>query len=262
MRSLLKLTFQPYRTLAIDWGSEAVRAKLYYNMEIGQPVDKLLQHVSFIQDKDLDRREVEGQFTSHIYPFDITTPNPSGDSVYPGNNRLLHRRSISSKLGMYAVVGISDEVSKQSPELAELRALVLQKPELKQTIRTGIKQMIYLVLRKVHQALVLAKEPSAPRVDAIALTIPAQWTIEFEEEYGELLNSAWERVFNSEAPQLIFLSEGQTNAHYAFFRDTAQAAHDRQYLSEREFFDIGMSKNAVLIIDAGGHSTVSRTKCI
>lgn len=210
-----------------------------------------------VQEIPVDRREVERQFTSHIYPYDNTSPNPPGEVVYPGNNRLLARRSISSKLGMYAVVGISDEVARQSPELQELRAQVRQKPELKRVIRIGIEQIMYRVLRKVHESLALSRENVPGVIDAIALTIPAQWTIEFEDEYGELLTSAWHRVFDCPAPQLIFLSEGQTNAHYAFYRDSVQAMQDRQHLSHRDFFDIGRSKNGVLLIDAGGHSTVS-----
>lgn len=225
----------------------------------GQLAEKLLQHISVIQDITVDRAEVKRQFTSHIYPFDNTSPNPPGEVVYPGNNRLLGRRSISSKLAMYAVVGISDEVAIQSPELQKLRVQVRQKPELKRIIRIGIEQIMYRVLRKVYESITLNPAPMPRVIDAIALTVPAQWTIEFEEEYGELLLSAWYRVFDSRAPQLIFLSEGQTNAHYAFYRDTVTAAHDRQHLSHREFFDIGQSKNAVLLIDAGGHSTVSLT---
>ncbi|KAG6354006.1 hypothetical protein INS49_004977 [Diaporthe citri] len=242
-------------TLAIDWGSEAVRAKLYYKMGDGQPAEKLLQHISIMKDIQIDRREVKRQFTSHIYPYGNTSPNPPGEDVYPGNNRLPGRRSISSKLGMYAVVGISDEVARQSPELQELRALVRRKPQLKQIIRIGIEQIMYRVLRKVYESFAFFREPTPRVLDAIALTIPAQWTIEFEEEYGELLISAWDRVFDCRAPQLIFLSEGQTNAHFAFYRDTITAMHDRQHLSHRGFFDIGRCKNAVLIIDAGGHCT-------
>lgn len=223
----------------------------------GQTTEKLLQHISMVKDLAIDRQEVKRQFTSHLYPYDHTSPNPAGEVVYPGNNRLLGRRSISSKLGMYAVVGISDEVARQSPELQELRASVRQKPELKRIIRIGIEQIMYCVLCKVHDFCALSSEPTPRVVDAIALTIPAQWTIEFEEEYGELLMSAWDRVFDCQAPQLIFLNEGQTNAHYVFYRDTITAMHDRQHLSHRDLFDIGRSKNAVLLIDAGGHSTVS-----
>lgn len=222
-----------------------------------QPGERLFQHISVIDEMHLDRQEVKRQYTSHIYPFDNPSPNPPGEMVYPGNNRLLGRRSISSKLGMYAVVGISDDIARQSPELQDLRALVHQKPELKQVIRIGIEQIMYCVLFKVRNSSTLPRG-----LDAIALTVPAQWTIEFEDEYGELLVSAWERVFDSAAPQLIFLSEGQTNAHYAFYRDTFSAAYDRQHLSHRDFFDIGRSKNGVLLIDAGGHSTVSPKPCI
>ncbi|KAK7697196.1 hypothetical protein SLS64_013801 [Diaporthe eres] len=241
-------------TLAIDWGSEAVRAKLYYKMGNGQPAEKVLQHTPIIQNIPMDRREVRRQFTSHIYPFDNTSPNTPGEVVYPGNNRLPGRRSISSKLGMYAVVGISDEVARQSPELQDLRILVRRQPEIKQMIRIGIEQIMYRVLCKAHESLTLNPAPMPRALDAVALTIPAQWTIDFEEEYGELLISAWERVFDGTAPLLIFLSEGQTNAHYAFYRGSVTSIDDRQHLSHRGFFDIGRCKNAVLLIDAGGHS--------
>lgn len=210
----------------------------------------------------LARNEVKRQFTSHIYPFDNPISNPPAEMIYPGNNRIPDRRSISSKLAMYAVVGITDEVARQSPELRELRGRVQQNPTLKQRIRLGIQQMMHCVLEKVYYLLGAAPASLSRRLDAIALTIPAQWTIDFEEEYGELLMTAWERIFHCEAPQLIFLSEGQTNVHYAFYRDTYPASSDRQHLSEEDFFHIGRSKNGVLLIDAGGHSTVSNTQGI
>lgn len=250
------------RTLAIDWGSEAVRAKLYLDVENGQPVDRLVQHISTIDDVFIDRHEVKRQFTSHIYPFDNPIPIPPAEMVYPGNNRVPDRRSISSKLAMYAVVGITDEVARQSPELRELRGRVQQNQTLKQIIRLGIQQMMRCVLKKVSDIVNGNTEPRSRNIDAIALTIPAQWTIEFEEEYGELLTTAWEQIFRCEAPQLIFLSEGQTNVHYAFYRDTFPASSDRQHLSEEDFFHIGRTKNGVLLIDAGGHSTVSNTQGI
>lgn len=245
--------------MAIDWGSEAVRAKLYFDVGNGHPVDKLVQHIPYAEDMFLARNEVKRQFTSHIYPFDNPIPNPPPEMVYPGNNRIPDRRSISSKLAMYAVVGISDEVARQSPELRELRGRVQQHPALKQTIRLGIQHMMHCVLKKVYYLLEAAPAPLSRKLDAIALTIPAQWTIEFEEEYGELLTTAWEKIFHCEAPQLIFLNEGQTNVHYAFYRDTFPASSDRQHLSQQDFFDIGKNKNSVLLIDAGGHSTVSNT---
>lgn len=243
--------------MAIDWGSEAVRAKLYLDVENGQPVERLVQHISSVDEMFIDRHEVKRQFTSHIYPFDNPIPNPPADMVYPGNNRVPDRRSISSKLAMYAVVGITDEVARQSPELRELRGRVQQNQTLKQIIRRGIQQMMFCVLKKVSYLVNRAIEPQDRIIDAIALTIPAQWTIEFEDEYGELLTAAWEQVFRCEAPQIIFLSEGQTNVHYAFYQDTYPASTDRQHLSQQGFFDIGRSKNSVLLIDAGGHSTVS-----
>lgn len=233
--------------------------KLYYKIGEGETtcIEKLLQHTSDIEGMKLDRQEVKRQFTSHIYPFGHTSPNPPGAVVYPGNNRVPDRRSISSKLGMYAVVGISDEVARQSPELQELRTFVNQNPELKHIIRLGIEQMMFHVLHRLYRFLRYAATFAGRTLDAIALTIPAQWTIEFEEEYGERFLSAWAQVFDYAAPELIFLNEGQTNAHYAFYHDTLSASFDRQHLSEEEFFDIGKIKNAVLLIDAGGHSTVS-----
>lgn len=201
--------------------------------------------------------DAKRQFTSKIYPFDNTSPSPTGEMVYPGNNRVTDRRSISSKIAMYAVVGISDEVARQSPELRELRVQVQQNPELKQIIRIGIEQIMYRVLIIIYDDLAYGPEYRRRNLDAIALTVPAQWTIEFEEEYGERLMAAWERIFDYAAPQLIFLCEAQTNVHYAFYRDTFQAWNHRQYLSQQGLFDIGKGQNGVLLIDAGGHSVVS-----
>lgn len=233
-----------------------MRTKLFYNMQDGEPVDKLLQHTSTIEDITIDRQEVKRQFTSHIYPFDSDGPNPPGELIYPGNKLLLERRSISSKLAMYAYVGMSDEVAKQSPVLKQLQVEVQQNPQLKQVIRIGIEQMICCVLRRAYSFTHGRTEVFRRDIDAVALTIPAQWTIEFEEEYGEMFTAAWERVFNCAAPQIIFLTEGQTNAHYALFRGTFAAESDRQDLSAQGFFNTGETKNAVLLIDAGGHSTV------
>lgn len=252
------LTTVPRRTLAIDWGSEAVRAKLYALMEDGSLVDKILQYTSLLKDMPHDRREAKRQFTSHIYPFDITDlDNVTGKTVHPGNKRIPGRRSMSSKTAMYAVVGISDEVARQSPEFRQLKACVEAKPELINVIRLGIEELMRRVLQRVHSCLNGVPEASRCKIDAIALTVPAQWTIEFEEEYGERFLAAWAQVFDYPAPEIIFLSEGQTNVHYAFYRDTFSASFDREMLSDEGFFELGKTKNAVLVIDAGGHSTVS-----
>lgn len=225
-------------------------------MPNGEVVEKLLQHTSTMENITVDRQEVKRQFTSQIYPFDSDGPSPPGEMIYPGNKRLLGRRSISSKLAMYAVVGISDEVARQSPVLKALQMGVQHNPQLKQVIRIGIEEMLCCVLRVVYSFTHCYTEAFRRYVDAVALTIPAQWTIEFEEAYGEMFAAAWGRVFNSAAPQIIFLTEGQTNAHYALFRGTLAAESERQHLSAQGFFNTGTTKNAVLVIDAGGHSTV------
>lgn len=243
--------------MAIDWGSEAVRAKLFRTAEDGRIViDKLVQYASTIEDMTSDRQELKRQFTSQIYPFGHTSPNPPGEMVYPGNKRIMEGRSISSKLAMYGILEIPAELAEQSLELQQLCDFIQQNPHLKQIIRIGIEQMLFCVLRKVYEELTCYPDLFLHILDAIALTVPAQWPIEFEEEYGQRLMAAWQRVFDYPLPQIIFLSEGQTNAHYAF----SFAAHsDRQYLQEpqQDIFSIGSTTNAVLIIDAGGHSTVS-----
>lgn len=252
----LSLSILPDSTLAIDWGSSATRAKVLYTMEDGEIVDKLLQNISGAEASTGDRHEVEGQFTSDIYPFDSTSPNPPGETVYPGNKRLLGRRCISSKLAMYSVVGISDEVARESPLFEDLQIQVQQNPNLKNAIRTGIEQLMYCVLLRVHSFMNCYEEDFRRDLDAVALTIPAQWTIEFEEEYGERFTAAWERVYNCAPPQLIFLTEGQTGAHYTFYRSTRVDKSERQHLFNKKLFSIGKQSNAVLLIDAGGHSTV------
>jgi hypothetical protein len=243
--------------LAIDWGSEAVRAKLFRTAEDGRIViDKLVQYASTIEDMTSDRQELKRQFTSQIYPFGHTSPNPPGEMVYPGNKRIMERRSISSKLAMYGILEIPAELAEQSLELQQLCDFIQQNPQLKQIVRIGIEQMLFCVLRRVYEELTWYPDLILRILDAIALTVPAQWPIEFEEEYGQRLMAAWQRVFDYPLPQIIFLSEGQANAHYAL----SFAAHsDRQYLPEpqQDIFSIGSTTNAVLIIDAGGHSTVS-----
>lgn len=158
---------------------------------------------------------------------------------------------------MYAVVGLSDDVARQSPELRELCAMVEDNPDLKNIIRFGIEQIMFHVLGQISNLMTTGPALFRRGIDAVALTVPAQWTIEFEEEYGERFMTAWEQVFGFEAPELIFLSEGQTNVHYAFYRDTFDAMANRLHLNGHDLFDIGRTKNGVLLIDAGGHSTVS-----
>ncbi|POS76994.1 hypothetical protein DHEL01_v204613 [Diaporthe helianthi] len=214
-------------------------------------------HTPSPEERKTDRTELKRQFSSDIYPFETENPNPSGRWIYPGNNRAPGRRAISSKLAMYAVVGISDEVSRQSLQIRSLVEKVAQDPQIKQNIRIGIHQMLVDVLREVSKFFQCSRPPTPLHgdLDAIALTVPAQWTIEFEEEYGELLTAAWDQVFTVAAPQIFFLGEGQTNVHYAFYRATLTTSYDRHRLESRGFFELGRAKNAILVIDAGGHST-------
>jgi hypothetical protein len=222
--------------------------------------DKLLQYTARPEDEPVDRGETGRQFSSYIYPYDHTSSNPEAEKVYPGNNRIDDRRSVSSKLAMYTMMGMPEEIAAQSHELKEMSDSLQQIPGIQNIIRIGIQQMLFVVLRRAH--LILTPNAPAPRVvlDAIALTVPAQWTIEFEEEYGQVFAEAWARVVDYPPPQIIFLHEGQTNAHFVFWRGTDNARTDREmYLpeSQQDIFTIGRTTNAVLIIDAGGHSTVS-----
>lgn len=229
-----------------------------HKMEDGQIVEKLILLTTIPEKMRSIRQGAVHEFTSQIYPFDSSSPNPPGETIYPGKKPQPGRRSISSKLAMYAVVGISDEVAKQSLELGDLELVMQSYPQLKQIIRIGIEEMISCVLRQVHALLNSDSENFRHDIDAIALTIPAQWTIEFEEEYGERFTTAWERVFNYATPQLIFMTEGQTNAHYALFRGkfSPEGERPRRYLPAQGLLNIEGTKNAVLLIDAGGHSTV------
>lgn len=204
-----------------------------------------------------DRGEMKGQFTSDIYPFGDNEPNPPGDMIYPGNTQVLGRRPISSKIAMYAVVGLPDKVADESPHLKLLVEEAEANPHIKQNIRIGIQHMLFRVLRAVSDTNHGILQAWLRELDAVALTIPAQWTVEFEEEYGRLLTAAWEQVFATEPPQIIFLSEGQTNVHYAFYRGTWDARYARQYVHAGGICEIGRTSNAVLVVDAGGHSTVS-----
>ncbi|KAG8167379.1 hypothetical protein KVR01_003068 [Diaporthe batatas] len=243
------------KTLSIDWGSQAVRAKVLFKRVRDEPIDHLIIHTPGEADRATDRTEMKRQFASDIYPFDNKQPNPPGHWIYPGNNVEPGRQAISSKLAMYAVVGLTDEFAAQSGQIRSLIEQANNEPQLKQNIRIGIQQILLAVLREASKFFGCDPDTSRGEIDAIALTIPAQWAIEFEEEYGQLLTNAWHQVFPVAAPQFIFLSEGQTNMHYAFYRGTLATRYDREGLKARHFFELGRTRNAVLVIDAGGHST-------
>ncbi|KAL1882872.1 hypothetical protein Daus18300_000510 [Diaporthe australafricana] len=243
-------------TLGIDWGTDGVRADLHchqngHNQEVAIVPPPTMQDTLFL------RHRSEKQFSSYIYPFDHSDPNTPGATVYAGNIPVPRRLSISSKFGMYAIVGTLDETIRHCSQIQELCDLVQQKPQLKQILRLGIEQAMLSVLKKVYEVLRVMPSAFSRPIGTIVLTVPAQWTMAFEEEYGERFLSAWDQVFDFEAPAIIFLNEGQTNLHFYLFRDMMRAQTERLGPVDQGSIAGVKRHSALLIFDAGRHSTNS-----
>jgi len=186
------------------------------------------------QRNNLSSRYEKGDFSTSCHPFDDNGP------VYVGDEPDPERRSISLKYAFYVLANASDELLQQYALVQPMLDLK-EDPEFRDRLDQGLRQLFSTIQRHVKAICTRRKL----QVDTIALSIPAQWNLDFEDTYRDIVA----KVFAHEPDKVCFNTETEALAHY-LFRDHIEElplGNDGQYV--------------VLFLDFGGHNMVSASRC-
>lgn len=157
----------------------------------------------------------------------------SGDeSVYLEEGEYETRQSISAKYLFYALAEISDTLLEQYPPVYQLNAMK-QDPEFKPKLRRALAVLLSALRRR---AMAVCRTRKL-RIAKVGLTIPVQWTLEFEEIYRGLVAE----VFEIQQEIIYFFTETEALARYLFKYKASQMDPESKH-------------NTVLFFDFGGHN--------
>ena len=217
------------RILGIDLGSTSTRAFVFCPSA---------DYEIYVENKgrnNLNTRYENGDFSSNGYPFD-------DGEVYLGDNPDPERRLISLKYGFYLLANAKDELLEQYPLVNPLMERQ-NDPNFRARLVEGLKQLF----TKIRPHVLRICEKKRFTIDKIALSIPAQWTLEFEDVYTDIIVE----VFSQPRSKLWFYTETEALAHFLF----------RNHMDGLEFEG---DHEVMLFLDFGGHNMVwspSLTRC-
>lgn len=216
----------PPRILGIDLGSTSTRASLLC-LTTGT-----VYHIHNKRSRPWSRCQ-PGDFFCILHPYDE-------GPVYVAEGPDPAREGVPAKYAMYPLAGAEDELLGQYP-------LVTRPMERRHDshflarLRRGLTDLFTVVRRQVVE--VACKHRLT--VDKIGLSVPSQWTIEFQDVYRSIVSG----VFRHPENDIYFHPETVALAHY-LFRDHPEELG----LVGGTFEEV---KN-FLFIDFGGHNVVSR----
>jgi len=175
-------------------------------------------------------------FPSALYVFDEDSAL-TADNLYLIEGEDSTRMSVSAKYAFYALTNISDALLEQYPPVHNLMAR-REDPAFRDKLRRGLIALLS-VLRDRALAVCQTKKLQVVR---IGLTIPVQWTLEFEEVYRELVC----KVFKVDQDVIYFFTETEALARYLLKHNADQMDPDGEH-------------NAIMFFDFGGHNMVCLT---
>lgn len=212
-------------TLGIDIGSTSTRAFLFCPRTGADfPVDNKSRHnVS-------TTRYQQGDFSSSGHPFDNDGP------VYIGETPDPDRQSTSLKNGFYVLADASADALIHQYSLAMPLWERKHDPAFRARLSQGLRELLSTIQRRVSHICKTQRFTIA----TIGLSVPAQWTLEFERVYRDLVVE----VFQHPPSEIHFHTESEALAHYLF----------RKHIDELNEDGI---VDAVLLLDFGGHNMVS-----
>lgn len=155
--------------------------------------------------------------------------------MYLGEHPDPDRQSISLKYAFYPLSNASQDLLKQYPLVGPLLERK-DDPHFLNRLRQGLKELFSTLHRRI-EGICNARRIS---ITTIGLSVPAQWTYEFADAYGDIISE----VFNQPKSDISFYSEAVSLVHHLF----------RNHMGE-----LGLSGDSdiVLLLDFGGHNMVS-----
>lgn len=197
------------------------------------------------------------QFSSRVLVHDN---NPI---KYIGNERQVHREESSAKFIPYILTAKNERSLEQYLILERLwheRRKVGSKA-FHERLEEAFNQFLCFVLKRTKCALkTYGSNDKHIQIKTVAMTIPSQWDLNFEELYRRLFKRAFLETFddaNEVATHdfvVVFHTEATALAHYIFH----QASHEVALGGGMPLIGTILSKpNAQCLIDCGGHNAVS-----
>ena len=236
------LSFGCLSIIAIDFGSVSARVQAMISGAV--PGGRVLIQ---IDNQDIDvvgERFMSGDFTTHGYCLDGRHP------VYVGEVFDATRTQTQMKYYMYCLVETDDEMDTLIfDEYPLTHDIVARKdnPNFLDRLRSGLEGLTARLKAAIDSQ---ACQKYDADIQTVVLTIPAQWTLEFEEVLADL----WAPTFNwsrAEArSNIFFYTEGEAMANF-IFRD------QRMLFQLSKLCPAGVFPDAVIILDYGGHNLVS-----
>lgn len=225
--------------MSIDLGSSGVRACIWRpDAKKGQdPVIMLLN------------RENGGDgytFSAHGDVMDYDVPD---DKIYIDNLEREGRLGTPLKYGLYILADAPTALQKEYHLIKDLLDEDRRnKEEFRRRLRLGLMQMLIKLNAKVKELITGLRKNW--NVGKLGITIPAQWELEFEEEYRSILAEVFEWNPYEDRDRISFIFEPEGLAAYLL--------HSKEYRDEAIAQSGPNEHRMVLFLDFGGHSMVSK----
>ncbi|RYP61076.1 hypothetical protein DL770_009860 [Monosporascus sp. CRB-9-2] len=181
--------------LGVDLGSTSLRGRI---------VCPRTGRVIPVQNHTVARsnRLTVGDFSVAAYPF-----GRSG-RVYLGDDPDPERESVSLKYAFYVLANGSDELLEQYQLLDKFCSRKHDRL-LRKRLQEGLEQLFSRFFGRVKDVC----KTRRALITKVALSIPAQWTLEFTDIYRDVIARA-ARVLNTSAIEIFFVTETQALAHF------------------------------------------------
>lgn len=246
------LTFRP-SVLAVDIGSTETRAVVAWHE--GANIQKRI--IENRQDTHTPLNTL-AQFSTRVLVHD-DSPNK-----YLGNEFQDDREESSAKFIPYILTSKNEKSLYQYLILERLWAerKKIGKQLFHERLEEAFDQFLCFVLKAIKCALeTYSSEGKQIRIQLVAMTIPSQWDLNFEEVYRRMFKRAFLQTFD-ETPEaasrdlvVVFHTEATALAQYIFH----ESSHEAALGGGMPLIGTILGKpNAQCLIDCGGHNSVSK----
>ncbi|RYP18208.1 hypothetical protein DL765_004065 [Monosporascus sp. GIB2] len=212
-------------SLGIDLGSTSLRGRIVC------PRTRKVIPIQNSQTGARSNRLTVGDFSVAAYPFGRT------GKVYLGDDPDPERESVSLKYAFYVLANGSDELLEEYRLLDKFRSRK-HDPVLRERLQEGLDQLFSRFFGRVKAVC----KTRRVLITKIALSIPSQWTLEFEDVYRDVIARA-ARVVNTSEIEIFFVTETQALAHFICSKYLEILIHPN-----------GVGSEVFLFLDFGGHN--------
>lgn len=242
----------PSSTLGFDMGSTETRVVLVWHD--GTNIQKrIIENRSDIN----TILNATAQFSSRVLVHDDEPVK------YLGNASQANREESSAKFIPYILVGKNEKLREQYLILERLwkERTNVGKEDFHPRLEEAFNQFLCFVLKRTKGALeTYSSDGKKIQIKTVAITIPSQWDLNFEELYKRLFKRAFLQVFD-DMPQaaadnmsVVFHTEATALSQYIFH----EASHTGALGGGMPRMGAILGKpNAHCLIDCGGHNAVS-----